>query len=145
MQVEVESVVIEVRGREYKLQKEMLDLDSVNLGVLNDQIKEIAGYYAYVGTAYADAVLSLRTAENDYKIWFAGQLSIYSDLKSEKAKDSAIRRDFKTVVCKHETRINELRYDVDILGVYQKGLEIKYQLSQTLSANLRAEREKYRN
>ena len=137
-------VTVKVLGKEYILEKEILCLDNLNLSILNEQISRIAGEFAFIGSLLSKAVRELDEAEIRYKGWRATQLSLFSDLKSEKAKETAIINMASGVVSKHECHIADLKYNCEMLRVYKQGIEIKYQLSQTLSANLRAEREKYK-
>jgi hypothetical protein len=127
----------------YEFLATMFDLDINNIGKLNTQIVDIPGHIAFVNQAQGDAERWLSSCETEFALWKAGKSKFYADLKSETAKLNAMQLDNAKEWSNYCLAIQEAERMVRILKGYKEGLSAKLQLAQTLSANIRLERESY--
>lgn len=134
----------------YKFEADMFDLDSRSIPNLSDQISKIPSYVAYVIEAHGQAEKELAKKSTSFDVWLAKEfikLSAGSDKKiAETAKRNLVAGN-KGTSKKYEEKldeITELKKLVSVLNAYRKGMDAKLQLAQTLSANMREERESYR-
>ncbi len=140
---------IDIGEINYKFDADLFDLDSRNIPNLSDQIAKIPGHIAFVIEAHGQAEKELAKVQVSFDIWWAKEMS---KLHESDAKKSDTKQ--KNIVmasigkCKviegKESEIAEHKKLVRVLDAYRKGMEAKLQLAQTLSANLREERESYR-
>lgn len=111
--------------------------------MLNEQISDIPANFAYVSQALAEAERIQSQAELDLDLFMAEKMSLYSDEKTEGAKRAKVLTHFPKEHSAKTTALQEANHMVRVIKGYRDGIESKYQLAQTLSANLRTERESF--
>lgn len=131
----------------YEFESDIFDLDNVNMGILNEQITKIPGLTAFVGEAHAEAERVLARRELEFDVWKAKQLTTFfadsKTYKSETDKLNNLKSKFSKEYVEHESEVLELRKLTRVLRVYEKGIQAKLELAQTMSANIRTERDAY--
>lgn len=134
----------------YKFKAEMFDLDSRSIPNLSDQIADIPGHVAYVIEAHGQAEKELAKVSTSFEIWLAKEYIKLSEKSEKKVAETAKRnlvaggRTTSKLYNDKMDEITELKKLVSVLNAYRKGMDAKLQLAQTLSANMREERESYR-
>lgn len=134
---------LEIGDEVFEFENDIFDLEDTNLGVLNEQISNIPGFLGYVGMAYGKAEKSAARLSGEFNAWMASKMNLYTSEKSEGAKKNLVAENFAKEMVKYEHGIQEADYLVRLLKSYYDAVKAKWELSQTLSANIRAEREKY--
>jgi len=134
---------VTVNGRKFQFQTDLFDLEVHNIGILNEQITAIPASLAYVSQALAEAETVSKRANLDLEIFMAEKMSTYNDEKTESAKKTRVQHNYSTEYSAKVDAIREADYMVRVIRGYREGIEAKYQLAQTLSANLRTERESF--
>lgn len=133
---------LDIGAVKYKFDKDVFDLDHVNLPLLSDQISKIPGHVGFIVEAVGEAEKYLASMESKFEMWIALQTTrFYSDLKTEKAKLQQLIVEHADDYTKFETAVQEAKKIAYILKAYQKGIDAKLQLAQTLSANIRVEKD----
>jgi hypothetical protein len=140
---------IDIGEINYKFEADMFDLDSRSIPNLSDQIAKIPGYVAFVIEAHGQAEKELAKAQVSFEIWWAKQMNKLDESDSKKAEEKQKKiimanQSACSEVIKRSEEIAELKKLVRVLDAYRKGIDAKLQLAQTLSANIREERESYR-
>lgn len=138
---------IDIGDLTYKFMSDMFDLDSRSIPNLSDQIADIPGHVAFVVEAHSEADKELAKAQASFDFWIACKIGGFSheeDRMSEAKQKNLVLQRNKKVYEKRYNEIIDLRKLVKVLDAYRKGLDAKLQLAQTLSANIREERESYR-
>lgn len=134
---------LNVAGKIYKFDPDLFGLEIHNIGQLNEQIAKIPGYIAYVGQVLGEAEKFLAREETARDVWLADKMLSYADEKSESAKTTKVRTHHKADYTRWQVRAQEAAGVVAMLKAYKSGLDAKFALSQTISANIRLERESY--
>jgi hypothetical protein len=131
----------------YKFNSDIFDLSSRSIPFLSDQIADIPGHVAFVIEAHGEAEKVLAKAITSFDVYIAKEFSKMKESdrkKTEVAKGNILKGKKSEEYLERADEITELRKLVRILDAYRKGIDAKLQLAQTLSANLRTERESYR-
>lgn len=124
----------------YKFDPDVFDLDHVNLPNLSEQIGKIPGHVGYIIEAVGEAEKYLAEMENKFEIWKAQNIvKFFVDLKAEKDKLNNLISSKPDEYNEFESKVQDARKIVAVLKAYSKGIEAKFQLAQTLSANIRVE------
>lgn len=125
--------------------KNLFDLDTNNFSILSDQIAKIPGEIAQVGLAHSEAEKDYRKIKDEFEIWKSERISLFEEgtRSSEAYKENKVRENYKKEYSEYMSRLREANYIAGILKSYKSSIEAKYQLSQTLSANLRREMATY--
>jgi citrate synthase len=139
------TVVYEVNiGKQtYYFDPDMFDLDIHNLGILNEQIARIPGYFAYIGIALSEIEKKVNSMKSAYEFYIAEKLAEFFNEKTESAKLNKVRQRYKKQLEEKLNLIQEEERIMRIIKTYKESLEAKFNLAQTLSANLRDERSKF--
>lgn len=127
----------------YYFDPDMFDLDINNLGILNEQISRIPGYFAYMGIALSEIEKKVDVLRSQYDFYVAERIAEFHDAKTESAKVNKVRQRYKKQLESKMDEIHESERLLRIIKTYKESLEAKFNLAQTLSANLRDERSKY--
>lgn len=138
---------IKIDDVEYKFDSNIFDLNSSNIGMLNGQICDIPGHIAFIGTVYSEAEKYLARKELAFDIWKSNKLITYFGdnkiFKSETDKLNNLKKSYAKEYVEKEEELQDIRRLVKILKTYERGMDAKMQLAQTMSANIRSERESY--
>lgn len=139
------SVVYELKigDKLYHFDPDMFDLDIQNLGILNEQIARIPGYFAYMGIALSEIEKKCDSMRSSYDFYMADKIAEFFNEKTESAKVNKVRQRYKKQLQEKMDEIHELERVHRIVKTYKESLEAKFNLAQTLSANLRDERSKF--
>lgn len=126
----------------YEFDPDVFDLDHVNLPNLSEQISKIPGHIGFIVEAVGEAEKYLASVELKVESWIGVQISqFYSDYKTDKAKVYQLMTDKPEEYHKNMEELAEAKKLISIFKAYSKGMESKYQLAQTLSANIRREKD----
>lgn len=134
---------MEIGSKKFQFQTDLFDLETQIIGTLNEQISDIPANFAYVSQALAEAERVQAQAELAMDLFMAEKLSLYSEEKTEGAKRAKVLTHWTKEHTEKSTALQEANHMVRVIKGYRDGMESKYQLAQTLSANLRTERESF--
>lgn len=136
---------VEIGDFIYEFEANVFDLDNRNIGILNEQICKIPGSVAFIIEAHGEAERALEKKKMMFEIWkgerFVKYFSDPKEYKSEQAKLYALMKVYPKEYAEYENALTDLRKLVRVLKAYEKGIDAKLQLAQTLSANIRVERD----
>lgn len=137
---------VSIDGEVYAFEADMFRLDNSNIGILNEQISEIPSMVAYVGVAHSLAKRWYEREKEAFEMWRAQKMTkYYADMKTDKAKENALRTQFGKDYEERYEGVRESAYVVSVLEAYRKGMQARQELSQTMSANIREERTAYKS
>ncbi len=138
-------VKIEIGDFIYEFERDVFDLNNTNIAILNEQICKIPGAVAFIVEAHGEAERALDKKKMSFEIWKGERISKYfndpKEYKSEQAKTYALMKAFPKEYVEAEEELQQLRKLVRVLKAYEKGIDAKLQLAQTMSANIRTERD----
>lgn len=134
---------LKIGDKVYHFDPDMFDLDIQNLGILNEQIARIPGYFAYMGIALSEIEKKCDVLRSSYDFYMAERIAEFHDAKTESAKVNKVRQRYKKQLEEKMKEIHENERLLRIVKTYKESLEAKFNLAQTLSANLRDERSKF--
>ena len=129
---------------QYEFEADMFNLNQHNLPTLSEQITKIPGNIAFIVEAHAEVNKNLHRLETEFEMWQAVTSNKYfADERYEKTKISMTMTRFHKEWVEYTSKIRAAKKLLGVLKAYEKGMDAKYQLAQTLCANLRAERESW--
>lgn len=131
---------LEVNGVIYEFDQKLFDLSHFNLTELNEQVSNVPAQMAWVGQVLAKADEYVKKIQMEFKIWKVEKMMAFADEKTEGAKENKVMVNHVGEWRKQSKIIREAEMDMRILKAFREGLEAKKELSQTISANNRAER-----
>lgn len=137
----IKKLTLKIGQETYSFDADLFDLEIHNIGVLNEQIAAIPGHIAWVGQVLGRAERQYESLKTARDVWLLKKLTDYSGEKSEKAKMALLVKETKGEYDKWESKVADARETCALLEAYKKGMESKFSLSQTISANIRLERE----
>lgn len=136
---------IKIGNRSFEFEKDIFDIPIYNIGGLAHQIQRIATNIAYVGEAIGEADSYLKHVEMEYSVWYSTTIHDINERSDEKKKNALIKK-YKVKYLGYHHVIRDAKKLLSILKSYKDGVSAKMQLCQTLSANIRMERDAiYRN
>lgn len=138
---------IEIGDFIYEFEADVFDIDNRNIGILNEQISKIPGFVAFIIEAYGEAERALEKKKLVFEIWKGQHVVKYfnnpKDYKSDQSRIYALMKSFPKEYAEFENELMDLKKLVRVLKAYEKGIDAKLQLAQTMSANIRVERDSY--
>lgn len=136
---------ITVAGEVFRFSPDLFDLADRNTSELSMQIAQIPAEIAYVGVALARAEAVAKAMQTEYDVWWSRTCQRFAqDYKQVNAREAAARNAVPKEYTQRQTALQSAQEKVTLLKNYRSALDAKFQLSQTLSANIRAEREALR-
>lgn len=140
---------IRVGDDKYIFATDIFDLDRRNLAELNEQIIRIPGNVAYVVEAHGRAEDYLARTQALFDFWFARMANQFcsdsKEFRSESGKHTFLQGHATTTkkYIEYKDEILAAKKVASTLKAYREGMTAKLQLAQTLSANIRTERDSY--
>lgn len=135
-------VSIEIGDEVFDIDVNIFALEDQNLGILNEQISDIPAYIAYVGKVYAAAEKFAARKVAEFNLWKA-QKTAAQEGKSELAKENMAMVMNSKAWAEFDRQVEEANYMTRLLKTYSEAIKSKWELAQTLSANIRRESEGY--